>query len=47
MHNLVWCILLQKPDGSLPSEEIGDRIATVLFYVSNSHLRKKNDYDTS
>lgn len=34
LQNLVWCILLQKPDGSLPSEEIGDRIATVLFYVS-------------
>ncbi|KAK2556313.1 Prolyl 4-hydroxylase subunit alpha-3 [Acropora cervicornis] len=28
---------LQKPDGSLPSEEIGDRIATVLFYLSNVH----------
>ncbi|XP_067051732.1 prolyl 4-hydroxylase subunit alpha-1-like isoform X1 [Acropora muricata] len=28
---------IQKPDGSLPSEEIGDRIATVLFYLSNVH----------
>lgn len=45
LQNLVWCTLLQKPDGSLPSGEIGDRIATVLFYVSNLQLREKKDDD--